>query len=268
MKRVEQLLNYMHTNPNAVIRFRASDMILNLHSDASYLSAARGRSRACGYFFLGSMPKNGEPIFLNGNIAVTCAIIKIVAASAAEAELGALFINAKEAKIIRIILSELGHPQPPTPIHVDNTTAVGIVNNTIKRQRSRSMKMRYFWLLDQEAQKYMKVQHHPGQENLGDYPSKHHIGVGHRHVRPYYIHMPNSPTHLHRAGMPSSRRGCAEILGDPYVKMVPLPRIPNYRELGQRPNPLSVRNSNIAKRTQVRRNLNLLNGQAELMTSQ
>ena len=256
MKRVEQLLDYMHTNPNAVIRFRASDMILNLHSDASYLSAARGRSRAGGYFFLGSMPKNGEPIFLNGNIAVTCAIIKIVAASAAEAELGALFINAKEAKIIRIILSELGHPQPPTPIHVDNTTAVGIVNNTIKRQRSRSMEMRYFWLLDQEVQKYMNVQHHPGQENLG------------QHVRPYYIHMPNSPTHLPRAGMPSSRRGCAEILGDPYVKMVPLPRIPNYRDLGRRPNPLSVRNSNIAERTQVRKNLNLLNGQAELMTSQ
>ena len=40
MKRVKQLLNYMHTNPNAVIRFRASDMVLNLHSDASYLSAA------------------------------------------------------------------------------------------------------------------------------------------------------------------------------------------------------------------------------------
>jgi len=268
MKRVEQLLDYMHTNPNAVIRFRASDMIFNLHSNASYLSAARGRSRAGGYFFLGSMPKNGEPIFLNGNIAVTCAIIKIVAASAAEAELGALFINAKEAKIIRIILSKLGHPQPPTPIHVDNTTAVGIVNNTIKRQRSRSMEMRYFWLLDQEAQKYMNVQHHPGQENLGDYPSKHHIGMGHQHVRPYYIHMPNSPTHLPRAGMPSSRRGCAEILGDPYVKMVPLPRIPNYRDLGRRPNPLSVRNSNIAERTQVRKNLNLLNGQAELMTSQ
>ena len=93
-------------------------------------------------------------------------IIKIVAESAAEAELGALFINAKEAKIIRIILSELGHPQPPTPIHVDNTTAVGIVNNTIKRQHSRSMEMRYFWLLDQEAQKYMNVQHHPGHMSI------------------------------------------------------------------------------------------------------
>jgi len=60
----------------------------------------------------------------------------------------------------------------------------------------------------------------------------------------------------------------AEILGDPYVKMVPLPMIPNYRDLGRRQNPLSVRNSNIAEQTQVRKNLNLLNGQAELMTSQ
>jgi hypothetical protein len=27
------------------------------------------------------------------------------------------------------------------------------VNNTIKRQRSRAMEMRYFWLLDAEAQR-------------------------------------------------------------------------------------------------------------------
>jgi hypothetical protein len=39
MERVEQLLDYMHTYPNAVVRYYASDMILNVHSDASYLSA-------------------------------------------------------------------------------------------------------------------------------------------------------------------------------------------------------------------------------------
>ena len=50
LTRVHQLLDYMHTNPNAVIQFRASDMILNVHSDASYLSAGKGRSRAGGYF--------------------------------------------------------------------------------------------------------------------------------------------------------------------------------------------------------------------------
>ena len=151
MERVNQLLDYMHTHPNAKIGFQASDMFLNIHSDASYLTAANARSRAGGYFFLGSLPKDGDPIKLNGNVMITCAILKLVAASAAEAELGALFLNAQEAKVMRIILEEMGHKQPPIPIHVDNTTTVGIVNCTTKRQRSRAMEMRYFWLLDAKA---------------------------------------------------------------------------------------------------------------------
>ena len=117
-----------------LIRYRASDMILNVHSDASYLSAPKARSRASGYFFLGSLPRDGDPIKLNGAIHVTCTILKLVAAYATEAKLGALFLNAQEAKVFRLVLAKLGHPQPPTPIHIDNTTTVGIVNNTIKRQ--------------------------------------------------------------------------------------------------------------------------------------
>jgi hypothetical protein len=149
---VNQFLDYMWTHPDAKIRYRASDMILNVHSDASYLSAPKARNRAGGYFFLGSIPQDAEPIIINGAIHITCTILKLVAASAAEAELGALLLNAQEAKVKRIVLEELGHPQPPTPIHVDNTTTVGIVNNTIKRQRSRAMEMRYFWLLDGKVQ--------------------------------------------------------------------------------------------------------------------
>jgi hypothetical protein len=99
----------MHTNP-AVIRFLASNMILKVHSNASYMSEGKGRNHAEGYFFLGNMPHNGEPIQLNGNMTITCAILKIVAASAAEAELGALFVNTKEARIIWLILAELSHP--------------------------------------------------------------------------------------------------------------------------------------------------------------
>ena len=247
MERVEQLLDYMHTHPNAKIRFRASDMILNIHSDASYLTAANARSRAGGFFFLGSLPKDGDPIKLNGNIMITCAILKLVAASAAEAELGALFLNAQEAKVVRLILEEMGHKQPPTPIHVDNTTAVGIVNSTIKRQRSRAMEMRYFWLLDQEVQKRFKIAQHPGQENLGDYPSKAHTGQIHQHVRPYYIWQDNSPTLLQRALQPSARRGCAEILADRYLKRIPLPRIPTF------PAPSSTARSSVGQMGSTKR---------------
>ncbi len=103
-------------------------MILNVHSDALYLSAPKARSSAGGYFFLGSLPRDGDPIQLNRATHVTCTILKLVAASAAEAELGA----AQDTKVFRLVLAKLGHRQPPTPIHIDNTTTVGIVNNTIK----------------------------------------------------------------------------------------------------------------------------------------
>ncbi len=170
---------------------------LNVHSDASYLSAPKARSRAGGYFFLGSIPQDGDPIQLNGAIHITCTILKLVAAFAAEAELGALFPNAQEAKVLQLILTELGHPQPPTTIHIDNTTTVGIVNNTIKQQRSRAMEMRYFCLLDGETQQYFKFYYQPGLKNLGDYPSKHHNADIHQHIRPYYVHMNNCQKNPH-----------------------------------------------------------------------
>ena len=51
---------------------------------------------------------------MNGNIFVSCGILKIVVTSAAEAELGALFLNLKEGKTLRLTLMELGHPHQST----------------------------------------------------------------------------------------------------------------------------------------------------------
>ena len=48
-------------------------------------------------------PKKGEPIPLNGAIYVHSGILKFVVTSAVEAELGALFLNAKEGKTLQII---------------------------------------------------------------------------------------------------------------------------------------------------------------------
>eukprot|EP00804_Cyclotella_cryptica_P022079 CCRYP_019736-RA/>CCRYP_019736-RA protein AED:0.25 eAED:0.37 QI:0/-1/0/1/-1/0/1/0/181 len=144
-------------------------MVLNIHSDASYLHEPSACSRIGGHFFLGWTPSDHFPIKLNGAIHVISTILNFVAASVAEAELGAQFVNAKEGCIIRLILKELGHPQPPTPIHCDNSTAAGIANNTVKHQRSRSMEMRYFWIADQVAHQQFRVHWHPGLENMGDY---------------------------------------------------------------------------------------------------
>jgi hypothetical protein len=226
----EQLLDYLATHPDAKMKFCASDMIMNIHSDASYLSARNAKSRASGHFFLGWAPQDNQPIRLNGAFFTLCSILKFVAASAAEAELGALFMNAKEGRIFRLTLHELGHPQPPTPIHCDNATAAGIANGTVKKQRSRSMEMRYFYICDQVKNKEFNVRWHPGQENLADYASKHHDSRHHRQVRPIYLHEADSPTHLPRALTPSALRGC---VGNKPVGSVgrPLAMLPQGRAL-------------------------------------
>jgi hypothetical protein len=126
-------------------------------------------------------------------------ILCFVIAIAAKAELGTLYYNCQTGIIFRLTLTEMGHPQSKTPVHCINATAVGIANNTIKRQRSRSMEMRFFWIGDKIAQQMYNLKWHPGQENLADYQSKHHIGPHHTAVQPWYLHLENSPRVLPRA---------------------------------------------------------------------
>jgi hypothetical protein len=52
-KQVLQFLDYVVTHPDAKIQFLASNMVLNVHSNTSYLSALQAQSCAGGYFSLG-----------------------------------------------------------------------------------------------------------------------------------------------------------------------------------------------------------------------
>ena len=89
------ILNYAATYPDAELQYHASDMCLYIHSDASYLSASMARSRASCFFFLSDHPKLVTPAEakLNGAIHINSKIIKRVMGSAAEAEIGAGYIN-------------------------------------------------------------------------------------------------------------------------------------------------------------------------------
>ena len=58
-------------------------MVLNIHSDASYLSESNARSRIAGHYFLVNTPEDNQPITLNGRVYVFCGILKFVVASAA-----------------------------------------------------------------------------------------------------------------------------------------------------------------------------------------
>ncbi len=41
---------------------------------------------------------------------------------------------------------DLGYPQQPTLLLIDNTVAIGSANDTMNKKRSKSMDMRFFWL--------------------------------------------------------------------------------------------------------------------------
>jgi hypothetical protein len=90
--------------------------------------------------------------------------------------------------------------------------------------------MQYFWLLDGNVQKLFCFHHQPGQENLGNYPSKHHPANIHQHVCPYYVHMNNSPTLLPRTAKPSSWQGCPETLADHYKGKISLAKVNAFQE--------------------------------------
>ncbi|KAI2495038.1 Reverse transcriptase (RNA-dependent DNA polymerase) [Fragilaria crotonensis] len=193
MEKLSQLLNYCAAHPDATVRFTASDMILAVESDASYLSVVKGRSRAAGYFFLTNKLSSPNAQYRpNGAVHVLCHIMREVLSSAAEAELGALFHNG-EACPLRIAL-EMGHPQSATPMATDNNTASGIATDTVKQKRSKAIDMRFYWIRDRVRQGQFKIYWSKGTTNRADYFSKHHPASHHQAIRSTYLYSPTNPT--------------------------------------------------------------------------
>jgi hypothetical protein len=68
------MLDYLATHPDATILYHASDMVLHIHNDASYLLVSNARSRLGGLFFLGNTYPEQDT--LNGSILNVAAVIK------------------------------------------------------------------------------------------------------------------------------------------------------------------------------------------------
>jgi len=168
---VKQFLDYCATHPNAGVRFVASDMILALHSDASYLSEPEAKSRAAGHFFLG---KQNDEDFDNGAIMTLSKIIKHVMSSASEAETAAMFYNCKAASPLRVTLEEMGHAQPKTQVTTDNSAAQGLITKTMIPKAAKSYDMRFNFLKCREAQRQFDFVWRRGKNNRADYHSKRH----------------------------------------------------------------------------------------------
>jgi hypothetical protein len=88
IKAVSHLLDECSTHPESTIRYFASDMQLKVHSDASYLSEPKSKSRIDGYFYLGGKSDSRMKPISNGPLLYHTTLLKHVVSFVAEAEFG------------------------------------------------------------------------------------------------------------------------------------------------------------------------------------
>ena len=122
--------------------------------------------------------------------------MKMVLSSAAEAEFGALFHNTKEVTLVHTTLEELSHPQPPTPTLINNSTAVGLANDTVTQCRSHAIDMHFYWVCDCINQKQFHMYWAPAHLNFADYFTKHLTQSHHQTMCKYFVYTTASPKYL------------------------------------------------------------------------
>jgi hypothetical protein len=173
---IKWLLDYVATNLDAILTYKKSNMVLAVHSDASYLSKPAAKSQVGGYFFCSSdvddPPNNGAVLNISK-------ILKAIMSHAAKANLGALYSNAHEAIPMQHLLEEMGHKQPPTPIQTNNSIAHGVVTNNIQPQCTKVTDMQFHWLRCCDTQDQFRYYWRPRPNNQADYWTKHHCAAHH-----------------------------------------------------------------------------------------
>ena len=144
-------------------------MVLAGHSDAAYLNVSKARSRSGAHIML----SDDTPVpTRNGPVLTVDQITKFVMSSAAEAKIAGLFICAKVMVLLRNTLVKMGWPQSKSPIQCDNSSAMGVSNNTIIQHKTKTMNMQYHWLRCREAQGQFHFFGAPCSDNLADYSTK------------------------------------------------------------------------------------------------
>lgn len=157
-------------------------MHLHVESDAAYLVVPKSRSCIAGFYHLTSKfsPTSKTKPPINAPVLIECKTLRCVVSSAAEAEVAGLFHNTQQIIHIHYLLESLGHPQPPTPLKTDNSTAVGFSYDNITQKRSKSWDMNYYWLRDKLKDNHLHIYWDKGSNMLADYHTKNHPILHHR----------------------------------------------------------------------------------------
>ena len=118
------MLDYCCDISNETIRYTKSYIILKVHIDEGYLNVVGAKSRFVGYFYMGNKPCNNNDN--NVGVLTSSKILNNIMKSASESEYGELFKNPRLELPLRMVLENMGHYQPTTPIFTDNCKYQGL----------------------------------------------------------------------------------------------------------------------------------------------
>ena len=131
--------------------------------DAAYGTDTKSRKSVTGVHFCLS----GAAVLYKTKMQTT------VALSSTEAELIAAVFGAKQAKYLRMVLTELGFPQAgPTAIMCDNDACIKIVNNKLPTPRTRHVDIQYFAIQEWQDRRQIDLLPIPGVNNPSDAATK------------------------------------------------------------------------------------------------
>ena len=117
---VKRLLRYLKGSANLGITFGGGDLTLVAFSDADHANDEETRRSRTGIVFMMN----------SGCVSWQSQKQSMIATSTCQAEYGAAFTAAKHIVWSREMLAQMGCKQTdPTPLHVDNTGAIGAVEN-------------------------------------------------------------------------------------------------------------------------------------------
>ena len=194
--KLDRLLGYLKAHPDSKLVYYGSDMVYHCSSDVSYLSVTKARSRAGGHGFFGM---HNAPTFLNGPVAPFSKVLDVVVSSAAEGEYGAAYLCARDAVYMRAVAKAIGYPQThPTILLCDNTTTVGLANDTVKIAKTKAVDMRFHWLRDRVRQGQFRVQWIAKERNISDFFTKALPTDAHEHWAKKLVRATPSPKRLAR----------------------------------------------------------------------
>ena len=196
-KAVRHFMSYARSSPGAAARLRASGMRLAGGSDAACLVAPEARSRAGGCHCCTGIA--GEQF--NGPIHAMAKVIKNVMASAVEAEVAAMLMNARLMAEFRQALEDMGHPQPPAVARAGSEAGCGVLSGAARQRRPKVAGMSLSWLKGRCERGQFKVGWAPGPTSRAGYATKNHPGPHHQAVRPTQLYIKGrSPTALQWCG--------------------------------------------------------------------